>query len=220
MSSKRTARPVRGFTLIEVLVTIVVVVIGVLGVFAMQTQAAKVELESYQRGQAISLVREMSGRISSSRGILAGYANAAVSSTDGSIYQGNGAGASNFDTAGACVLTITAPATTPTALQSAQYETCLWASSLLGDAARDGTATGARVGAMLGARGCLIRVNPPNANALADMYVVVVWQGLIVGNDPPAGSPGAECASAVNYGTGLRRAVSLRVLVPDLTKGA
>jgi len=192
-----------GFTLIEVLVTIVVVSIGLLGVVAMQTRAASVEFESYQRGQALSLLREMESRLASSRGVIDEFLAADLSSTDGSVHVGGGAAgeAGLLDCSGA-------PA-------GAKAQLCEWSRSLEGAAAIEG---GSKVGAMIGARGCLIRVEPPQANALADVFLVVVWQGLQAGAEPPADSPAGanRCASGVDFGAGLRRGVSLRVLVPDL----
>ncbi|MGE5115285.1 MAG: type IV pilus modification PilV family protein [Betaproteobacteria bacterium] len=205
---------VRGFSLIEVLITMVLILLGLLGVLATQARAAKVEFESYQRGQALSLVRDMESRLAASRAIVqAGFMSAAVSSTDGSIYVGNGSGAVSFaDGTGNCVVPAAGDA-----LAAAKYEMCQWAQALQGAAATDG---GANVGAMLGARGCLIRIDPPQANAIADFYVVVVWQGVSAGTEPPVDAPAGRnlCASDTDFGTGLRRGVSMRVMVPDLAK--
>ena len=207
-------RHVDGFSLIEVLVTMVLILIGLLGVLAMQARAAKVEFESYQRGQAISLAQDMQSRLYASRAIVqAGFMNNAVSSTDGSIYVGSGSGAKSFVGAGGnCV-----PAAAGDALAAAKFETCQWAQALLGAAATDGSGN---VGAMLGARGCLIRIEPPQANALADFYVAIVWQGVAAGAEPPDDAPAGKnfCASDVDFGAGLRRGVSTRVMVPDLVK--
>ena len=214
----RAPRSARGFTLIEILVTILILMLGLLGVIGLQARASNVEFESYQRGQALTLAREMAARVAGSRGIVGGFLDDAVSSADGSVYVGYGGGATNFDDgAGNCV------AGAGVALDEAKFEACQWGMALLGVAA---TEAGNNVGAMLGARGCLIRVEPPNDNALADIYVVIVWQALKAGTEPPgmvvgeAASPASQCASGVNFGTGLRRGVTVRVLVPDLVKGA
>lgn len=207
----------RGFTLIEVLVTILLLLLGLLGVIGLQARASNVEFESYQRGQALTLAREMAARIAGSRGLIAGFNDGALSSTDGSVYVGYGAGATNFDAGGACV-----PGA-GVALDEAKFEACQWGQALQGVAA---TESGNNVGAMVGARGCLIRVDPPNDNALADIYVVVVWQALRAGTEPlgmiagEAASPASQCASDVDFGAGLRRGISVRVMVPDLSKGA
>ena len=208
-------RGARGFTLIEVLVTVLILMLGLLGVIGLQARASNVEFESYQRGQALSLARDMASRIGASRGIVSGFLDNAVSSGDGTIYMGSGADASTFLNAGNCV-----PGN-GVALTEAKYEACEWGKALRGAAVQEG---GNSVGAMVGARGCLIRVEPANNSALADLYVVIVWQALKAGNEPlgmatgEAASPASQCASLVNFGTGLRRGVSLRVMVPDLAK--
>jgi type IV pilus assembly protein PilV len=204
-----------GFTLIEILVTILILMLGLLGVISLQARASNVEFESYQRGQALSLAREMAARIGASRGIVSGFLNAAVSSTNGSVYLGNGGGAASFvDADNNCTTGLAA-------LDKAKFEACQWGQALQGAAVQE---AGNNVGAMIGARGCLIRVEPANNNAIADLYVVIVWQALKQGNEPlgmAAGedaSPASQCASGVNFGAGLRRGVSVRVMVPDLNK--
>ena len=210
---RRARRGAHGFTLIEVMVTILVLMFGLLGVIGMQTRASTIEFESYQRGQALSLARDMQARLLSSRGVLAGYLDPSISSVDGSVYFGNGQGARSFaDPAGICPAPVAGDP-----LSVAQYQACTWGADLQGVAQKEGTDA---VGAMLGARGCVIQVNPPQLNALADLYVVIVWQGVAARAEPAADSPAGECAADVNFGPGLRRGVSVRVLVPDLRKSS
>lgn len=216
VSPERTRRRLKsagGFTLIEILVTILVLALGLQGVMSMQTRAAATEFESYQRGQALSLARDMQARLLSSRGLLTGYLDASISSTDGSAFFGNGSDAINFaDAAGVCAAPVAGDV-----LSQAKYQACSWGSDLRGVAVKEGANA---VGAMVGARGCVMRVNPPSSNALADFYVVIVWQGIVARAEPAANSAAAQCASGVNFGAGLRRGVSVRVLVPDLQKAA
>ena len=189
----------RGFSLIEVLVTMIIVVVGLLGVLGMQVKATSTEFESYQRGQALAFAREMQNRLLNAREDISQYVLlGTVSSTDGSVSVGDGVAAPDCGT-----------------LSGARRNLCQWGEMLKGSAASE---DGNSVGAMIGARGCLIRVSPPEGNALADLYVVVVWQGVVQGSEPTAESPAGKCASAVNYGTAMRRGLSLRVLVPDLKK--
>jgi type IV pilus assembly protein PilV len=203
-----------GFTLIEILVTIVVLALGLLGVVGMQARASATEFESYQRGQALALVRDMQSRLLSSRGVVkTGYLDKTVSATDGSVYFGNGADATNFaDGAGNCPAPVAGDA-----LSIAKNQVCTWSQELLGASVKEGANA---IGAMVGARGCLVPVVPPQQNALADVYIVVVWQGIEKRSNPGDASAVALCAGGVNFGDGLRRGVSVRVMVPDLQKGA
>lgn len=192
-----------GFIMIEVLVTLVILLIGLLWVFGMQIKASKVELESYQRAQAISLVRDMANKLAQSREQISDYLTDDVSSKDGKLYVGvipSGA-------ADPCLVMTTA----------AKTELCKWGQLLKGIAAQEGATA---VGAMIGARGCLIRVEPPQLGAVADIFVVVVWQGLVASNDPlPDALTGQEnCANDIDFGSGLRRGISLRIMIPDLKK--
>jgi type IV pilus assembly protein PilV len=63
-------------------------------------------------------------------------------------------------------------------------------------------------------------VEPPQLGAVADIFVVVVWQGLVASNDPlPDALTGQEnCANDIDFGSGLRRGISLRIMIPDLKK--
>lgn len=187
----------RGFSLIEVLVTLVILVFGLLGLVGLQARGTQIEFEAYQRGQAVGLVNEMAGRLASARGQVGELNGVTVSSADGSQYFGVGSDA--------C-------AGTPTGVLGQVCQS--WNEALLGAAATTG---GSNVGAMIGARGCLIRAEPPTIGSLADVFVVVVWQGMSDGVDPVAGSPAALCASEVDFGAGRRRGLSLRVMVPALT---
>lgn len=213
MRRRDACGPAGGFTLIEVLVTIAVLVFGILGVVGMQTRASANEFEAYQRGQALSLARDMQARLQSARGVLAGYLDPGISSTDGSVYFGNGAGATNFaDASGNCPSPVAGDA-----LSEAKAQVCAWGVDLRGVAAKEGANA---VGAMVGARGCVIQVNPPQLNALADLYVVIVWQGIAKRTAPLPDSAASLCASDVDFGAGLRRGISVRVLVPDLHKSS
>ncbi len=191
-----------GFSLIEVLVTLVILAIGLLGLSGLQAKVSIMEMESYQRAQALSLVQDMEIRLRSSRGLLAGplapvaSGGTAVTTTVGPDGDTGYTGTSNCATE-----------------TGAELQVCQWAAAISGAAER---IAGSKIGAMLGARGCIVSVSPSQLDALGEYYVVVVWQGLVATADPDAGTYAANCASDNDYGTGLRRAAVMRVLVPKL----
>ncbi len=193
---------VRGFSLIEVMVTVLLLCLGLLGVFGLQSRTTRLELEAYQRSQALTLAREMESTIRASRAEAAAYASDALSSQTGAVYVG-----------ASTSLDCSAPAIT------AQASLCAWGQALAGD--RE-TADALAVGAMTAARGCLIRPPAPEANALADLYVVVVWRGVDEAAPLPDDALTNLCFNDTVAPAGtaidpaLRRGVALRVVVPRL----
>ena len=165
-----------GFSLIEVLVTIMILMVGLLGLAALQTNATVAEMEAYQRSQALVLAQDLADRISANKGKAAEYVKNDIGlATD--ICDGK----------------------TGSAL-----DLCEWGNQLAG--AAEVTADGAKVGAMLGARGC---VTSPSANVY---MVTVVWQGMTNVGTGPAVACGKD-----QYGAGVldgqRRAISQIVRV-------
>src|ERR671934_475920 len=133
-------RAVAGFTLIEVLISLLIVTLGLLGLAGMQAVAQRAEMESYQRAQALVLVQDMVDRLNSNRKVAGCYA---FTTAAGSPYAGTGAAAPTC--AGAF----------GTAQQRAQADADMlaWHNLLTGAAEALG---GNQVGAMVGARGCVI----------------------------------------------------------------
>ena len=163
-----------GFSMIEVLVTIAILMIGLLGLAALQTNATIAEMEAYQRSQALILVQDMADRIASNK-------------TNADSYV-----ASNIGLTTASCATLT----------GAALDVCEWGNKLAG--AAEVTAGGTKVGAMLGARGCVTQPTPR-------VYMVTVaWQGIAkIG----AVTTGATCGAGAYGLTGLRRTVSVIVRV-------
>lgn len=64
---------VRGFNLIEVLVTVVILMFGLLALAGLQGRAMTSQMESYQRSQALILVNDMVDRINANRKNAASY---------------------------------------------------------------------------------------------------------------------------------------------------
>jgi type IV pilus assembly protein PilV len=179
----------RGTTMLEVLVTILILAFGMLGLAGLQAKIHLAEMEAYQRAQAVVLLSDMVERINANRANAATY----VTGTASPLGTGD-----------------TQSITCPTATGAARDQ-CEWSNALKGAAE---TASGARVGAMIGARGCIAQLQAPNTNSgvcTPGIYqVTVVWQGL---NATKA--PSLACASASSYGsTALRRAIAVNVSVP------
>lgn len=148
----------RGFSLIEVLITLLILLLGLLGLAGLIRQSQSSEMESYQRVQALVLLRDMAERINTNRVAAASY----VTGTTAPL------GASSTEVC-------SAPAT------RVAVDRCQWDAALKGAAETLDLGSGAsQVGAMLGGRGC---VTSPVAN---EYLIEVVWQGLSETATPPS----------------------------------
>jgi len=200
-SLSRRARAA-GFTMLEVLISLLIVVFGLLGLIGLQTQAQVTEFESYQRAQALVLVNDMADRIAFNRGMdAAGYVigwRCYTYSTDPQRYLG----ASNTVAPACADASVVGDPRT-----RADADLAAW-NSLLQGAAETVTATGDRVGGLLGARGCITR-----DAATGVIRVSVAWQGMA----PTVAS--ADTCATTQYGANdaLRRVVFTEVVVPVLT---
>ncbi|WP_287965732.1 prepilin-type N-terminal cleavage/methylation domain-containing protein [Diaphorobacter sp.] len=146
----------QGATLIEILVTLVILLFGLLGLMGISSRAHMAELESFQRIQALQLVRDMASRLNANRKVAACYSN-------GSTGVKVGTGATTLPT---CLL--------DTAPQQAQAlaDLTAWDGLLKGQA--EVLQSGDKVGAMIGAVGCITQeAAPPNTYLIA-----VAWQGM------------------------------------------
>lgn len=114
-----------GFALIEVLVTIVLITIGLIGLAGLQARTSQVEMESYQRTQALLLAQDMAERIAANKASAVRYV--------GDNY-GMGAAAN-------CI-----------GLGGFQFDLCTWGNAIQGATERSGTVN---VGTLLKGRGCV-----------------------------------------------------------------
>lgn len=193
---KCSPRPEQGFSLMEVLVSILITAIGLLGLAGLQTKANEIEMEAYQRSVALALVQDMGNRITAGREYATELASDKV--------YGTGDGEPE----------VCPKPENPTKAQKAARHFCEWSNAMKGAAEKTGAGS---IGAPIGMRGCVLAAPASTAGSLADYFVVGVWQGLTPTASPPAGTQGAACASGVDYGPGLRRAVVMRVLIPKLS---
>jgi type IV pilus assembly protein PilV len=177
----------RGATLIEVLVSLVILMVGLLGLVGVMIQSQRAQVESYQRVQALLLVQDMASRLNANKSVATCYVVAGFLGTSG----------------------VAVPAATACAVTGATTEQkdrvvadlTEWNNLLLGSAELSGTD---KVGAVLGARGCITR------DVATDLYQLsVAWQGSGATAAPPAG---VTCGQG-EFGAddAARRAVSVTV---------
>jgi type IV pilus assembly protein PilV len=181
----------RGFTMVEVLVTIVIICLGLLGLAQLHVRIQQSELEAYQRAQALTLLSDMVSRINANRQTAPCYA---ITGTAGTPYLG-AAGSDHLD----------APTCMGYGYASTQAravsDMTAWDGFLNGTSE---TQSGAAVGAMIGARGCV------SFDAVTNTYTVAIaWQGIA---DMPAST--VNCANNL-YGSETKR----RVVWTTLTIG-
>lgn len=179
----------RGFSMIEVLVTIIILAFGLLGLAGLQMRVQNSEMESYQRAQALVLLNSMVERINANRANAAAYVSAAP------------IGTGDAQPTSCAALAIGAP-----------QDLCEWSNALKGSAETASGGAG-NVGAMVGARGCVTQLqaaNPAAGVCTPGVYrVSVAWQGL-TGTVVQANT----CAQGL-YGAddSLRRVISAQITV-------
>ena len=186
---KSIGRPkhLRGFTLLEILITILIVSFGLLGLAGLQAKIQVAEAESYQRAQAILLLSAMTERISANRAQAANYVSTTVYGTGDS------------------------QSATCSATPGSTADICEWSNALKGAAE---VKSSTNVGAMIGARGCITQVQAQNSSAgvcTPGIYqVAIAWQGL-----SPTVAPAIACGKDL-YGSSdsFRRLISSTITVP------
>ena len=162
----------RGFSMIEVLVSLLIIVFGLLGLAGLQVRIQKAELESYQRAQALILLQDMVDRIQIHR-VTATCFRFTTDTTTGTPFLGVGSGSAPACSAG-------------TANDNAEATASMseWKTMLEGAAETKG---GAAAGAMAGARGCVsydttTRLLDPTGAPISGtgIYTVAIsWMGTI-----------------------------------------
>ena len=178
-----------GFAMLEVLVTLVIILLGLLGTVGLMIRANTAEMESYQRVQAIILLQDMRNRIEANRAVASCYANGPTGMQLGTGYAG----------------TPSCLAGTPAQNAQAVADMAEWNELLLGSAESN---AGSKIGAMLGARGCVFEIDAANRVYL----ITVAWQGM-----EPTAVPKATCGQGQYGNEALRRALSVTVRMGNLT---
>lgn len=171
-----------GFSLLEVLITIVILAFGLLGLAGLQAKTQSYTTESFERAQGILLIQEMANRVSANRANAANYVTTAPLGTGDS--QG----------------------TSCAGLTGARQDLCEWSLELKGTSEQQ-SGSGASMGAMLGARGCIeqLATNP------TVIRISVAWQGM---NEFQA--PSLTCGQNLYGRDGFRRTIASIVAVANL----
>lgn len=181
-----------GFSLIEVLITLVITAIGLLGLAALQSRAHQAEMESYQRAQALILLEDMVNRLNANRKTAGCYA-ITTNATQGTPYVGAGNTTTYTCTSFGVDMTRSV----------ANADLAAWDALLKGEAE---TLNSSSAGAMIGARGCI------SYDVASDVYTIAVaWQGLA-----DTAVPANNCGKDLYGAETRRRVLSTTVRVADL----
>lgn len=162
--SHRRIAPCRhdaGFTLIETLLAALILGVALLAIAQLQTTATLVEIEAYQRSQAMVLANDMISRINANRANVAQYSDSA------SLDTPLGRGDSQPQT---CTGT------------GSGRDLCEWSNALKGTAVTDSNGTPT---AIRDARGCVVA-----APAAGEYWVIVAWATTSKTSTAPASSCG------------------------------
>ena len=138
-----------GFTLIEVLVTFVIVALGLLGLAALQVNTMNNSFETYQRALVTAIIEDMAARIRMNHraAVIGSYEVALDSAPCG---------------------------TDQLSLTTAQADICAWKTQIEGGT--EVASESRRVGAPMGARGCIERLSSDGGGAW--IRVSVAWVGI------------------------------------------
>jgi type IV pilus assembly protein PilV len=178
--------PQMGFSLIEILITVVILSFGLLGLAALQAKVHGAGLESVQRSQALVILQDMVGRINANRSTAASYVKSPLGQTDAEALDD-------------CPSPVATPA------DVALCDLSEWSEILKGASVVQNEAN---KGGLIGAQGCIEEVSagPPRT-----LRVTVAWQGLV-----PTGAPALPCGQGDFGDESLRRVVSTLVTIADL----
>ena len=206
----------RGFTLIEVLVTLVILVLGLLGVAGLMARGQHASFEAYQRQQALSIANDMAERMKSNRAQGDAYAAGAP------VTMPLGGTAVQYTALTSGTLTNCAT-TNCTAPFLAAFDLAMWEGQLIGYGEQR-TSDAATVGAVDNANGCIEALDtlptyaacpappaPPSTFSNITYRISVAWQG----SEETAAPAGRPTCGTGSYGSSdaLRRVVSVDVLL-------
>lgn len=193
----RAAAPQRGIALIEVLVTLVILLFGLLGLAGVSSRANLAEMESYQRIQAVQLVQDMADRLNANRKVASCYSNGSTG-----VQLGVDSTSIPICAAGS-----------PQQNSQAAADLTAWRNLIQGQAETE-TQSGTKLGAMIGALGCVTLDDPVN-----NIYMIAVsWQGLAKTSAPTLSTGAAfPCGNGAYGDEKLHRVVTTKVRIGALS---
>lgn len=194
--ARRRVAPQQGVALIEVLITLVILLFGLLGLAGVSSRANVAEMEAYQRIKALQLVQDMADRLNANRKVASCYSNG---------------------TAGVelSATSTTVPACTAGNVQQQTQvaaDLTAWKDLINGQAE---TQSGTKLGAMIGAIGCVTLDDAAN-----NIYLIAVsWQGLAKTAAPTLadGSTAFPCGNGAYGDEKLHRVVTTKVRIGALS---
>jgi len=193
----------KGFSMIEVMVTLIIILVGLLGIAGLQIKAQVSELESYQRAQALILMSDIVDRMNINRLTVPCFI----------ITTNTNTGTPFIGTAGSGHLGTPSCTASTAAYNTQAVEKLTGMDNLLKGAAE--VLGGSSVGAMIGARACISYDTSTELSGVpgTGLYTVIItWQGMSDLFAPV----NMNCAVGL-YGSELkRRAVSTTVRMARL----
>jgi type IV pilus assembly protein PilV len=178
-----------GTSLVEVLVTMVILAIGLLALAGLQARLHVLQIESYQRAQALIILQDMAGRIANNRYDAPSYV------TDPAAPLGDAA----------------CPVANATRQEA---DTTEWCNAIVGAAETD--TGGGMVGAMVGGRGCVDDLGGDEYMITVAWQGLIPISAppaeVTCGQDEYNGAAGSQCVNDL-----CRRVVTTVIRIPTLT---
>lgn len=203
----------RGFTLIEVLVTLVILMFGLLGIAGLMAKGQRAAFEAFQRQQALSLAGELAERLLGNRSQAAAYVAAAPTTTPVGSSYGLYYGDLLKNNITNCATAYC------TSLELQQDHMAMWEGMLLGYSERLAVGN-TLIAGVVNANGCVEQIGITSATCPAppantgNMFqrrirISVAWQG----NDDTGVPTSSTCGAGLYSTTASRRVVSIDVNV-------
>jgi type IV pilus assembly protein PilV len=194
----RQGKAARGFTMIEVLVTLVIMMFGLLGIAGLIVKGQKASSEAYQRNQALLIASDMAEKMKTNRlAVPAGQLNAVTYLTGGSGLVSQPYGQAFVTVPNTC----TSGACSNTGNNLVDYDLVTWNNLLVGSQETSG---GNNIGGILNARGCIEQAGGVGT----PVRISVAWQG----NLPTAVPTTSTCGTGLYGADTYRRVVSIDIL--------